>query len=495
MSYQLDWLERWNMYSPAQTALVDGESGQSLSYGELFVRAKKGAAYLQRRFLVQSGDRVAVLATNDLAYVILFFACQRLGATLVPINYRLTATEVDHILDDCEPRLVVFDQAFEAALSNRGEPRIGLSGDSHFSGELLREAGEVKEFAGSEECAAMILYTSGTTGRPKGAVLSHRMLFWNSVNTTMRLNLTQADRAVIFAPLFHTGGWNVLLTPFLHRGAQIILTKKFDADQVLCLSEKYRCTILFGVPTTIEMMGRSTVFDRVDLQSVRYAIVGGEPMPLEEIRRWNAREIPIRQGYGLTEFGPNVFSLNEEHAETKIGSIGFPNFYIEAKVVNRLGTEVADDEIGELILRGPMCMSGYWKNSEATMATMRDGWLFTGDLVKRDCNGFYYVVGRLKDMFISGGENVYPVEVENTIRQLEGVREVAVIGVPDRQWGESGQAFVVPQRTDLSESDILAHCQKHLAKFKIPKKIRFLESLPKGDSGKVIKRNLVELVK
>ncbi|MFN8944674.1 MAG: AMP-binding protein, partial [Pseudobdellovibrionaceae bacterium] len=347
----------------------------------------------------------------------------------------------------------------------------------------------------TQDTPVMILYTSGTTGFPKGAVLSHGMLFWNAVNTSLRLNISQDDCAVIFLPLFHTGGWNVLMTPFLHRGATIILTKKFEADQVLNLSEKHECTLLFGVPTTMDMMSRSASFPQIHLKKLRYAVVGGEPMPIDLIRTWANKGISIRQGYGLTEFGPNVFSLNEEDSIRKIGSIGFPNFYIDVKIMDEF-TEVKANEVGELWLRGPMCMLGYWKNEKATSETIVDGWLKTGDLVRKDEEGYVYVVGRKKEMYISGGENVYPAEVEKVLRSFPLIREAAVIGVQDEKWGEVGKAFIAleqpPEELNVKalEGKILEYCLANLAKFKVPKYIQFIDSLPKGESGKILKKEL-----
>jgi fatty-acyl-CoA synthase len=345
----------------------------------------------------------------------------------------------------------------------------------------------------------MILYTSGTSGAPKGALITPKMLHWNSLNTTMRLNISQHDIFVSFLPLFHTSGWNVLLTPFLHRGAKVVLTKKFDAERVLKLYQDERATIMFGVPTTMDMMARASGFRSVDLSSVRYAVVGGESMSLELIRIWQAKGVPIRQGFGLTEFGPNVFSLNEEDAVRKIGSIGFPNFYVETRVVNRAGNDVASGEVGELLLRGPVCTPGYWNNDGATTETIVDNWFHTGDLVRFDDEGFFYVAGRKKDMYISGGENVYPVEVELILSQHPDVHEVAVIGIPDAKWGEVGCAYVSllkPIKSALvreKSDELLAFCQNKLAKYKIPKEVRFCEELPKGDSGKIQKRRLKEM--
>lgn len=486
---ELDWLKRWNQYSPEKIALKDGETGRALTYSQLYRATLTKAEELRAQYGVKKSDRVAVIANNDLNYVVLFFATQRLGAILVPVNFRLTYREVEHIVNDSEPTLLVYQDAFADLAAQLFENKK-VTQKALLSSRIPSDGLFDENFLGSPSDPVMILYTSGTTGSPKGAVLTHEMIFWNSINTTMRLNLSQNDCTVIFLPFFHTGGWNVLTTPTLHRGGTIVLLKKFDADKILELSANEKATILFGVPTTMDMMARSALFAKTDLSTIRYAICGGEPMPLPLIKTWAEKGIPVRQGYGLTEFGPNVFSLNEEDALRKIGSIGFPNFYIDIRVVDNDGNDVATNEVGELVLKGPMCMAGYWRNEKATKETIKDGWLHTGDLVRRDEEGFVYVVGRKKDMFISGGENVYPPELEQVIRTLPGVREVAVIGVPDEKWGEVGKAFIVKDKADLSIDELQDYCLKNLAKFKIPKYFVFLNELPKGDSGKILKRNL-----
>lgn len=493
---ELDWLKRWNLYSPKNIAIKDGETGREFSYSSLFALANRGSHLLQEKYGLCKGDRVAVLATNELEYVILFFSLQRLGAVMVPVNHRLTQREVDHIVTDASPKLIVFEESFRGLAENlpakMGIAKLLLTGPSSFASELEKQGDREHPFLATEADPVMILYTSGTTGAPKGAVLTHSVLFWNSINTTFRLNISQNDCTVSFLPFFHTGGWNVLTTPFLHRGAKVVFLKKFDADQILTLSESEKSTVLFGVPTTLDMMARSEKFKKVDLSQVRYAIVGGEPMPVELIKIWSQKGIPVRQGFGMTEFGPSVFSLNEEDSIRKIGSIGFPNFYIDAKVVDNEHKELGPDQVGELVLKGPVCMQGYWNNEKATQETIRGEWFYTGDLVRRDGEGFYYVVGRKKDMFISGGENVYPPEVEQVLRSHPEVLEAAVVGIPDSKWGEVGKAFVVA-RSAVSVEDLQAYCTKNLAKFKIPKQFSFLPSLPKGDSGKVLKRKLLEL--
>lgn len=489
----MDWLAKWRHYSPQRIAMQDGQTGEQITYKEFYERSCRGAVFLKNRFHLKPGDRAAVLAMNDLSYVVLFFALQRLGVILVPINHRLTAREITHIIGDCQPQLIVHDAEFLPALesSTHSASRLLLTGDSSFHAAITDKAplSDIP-FSGEFDSTAMIIYTSGTTGAPKGAMITNKMIFWNSLNTTLRLNVSQTDCAVIFLPFFHTGAWHVLTTPFFHRGAKIVFLNKFDAEKVLQLSQSERATLIFGVPTTMDMMAQHPLFPKVDLSSVRYAVVGGEPMPLPLIEKWHAKGTPIRQGYGLTEFGPNVFSLNEEDAIRKIGSIGFANFYVQTRIVNESGDEVPPYEVGELWLKGPMCTSGYWNNAEATRKTIQDGWLATGDLAYKDEEGYHYIAGRKKDMYKSGGENVYPAEIEQVLQKHPDVREVAVIGVRDDKWGEVGKAFIVRKQGAVAESQLRDHCLQNLAKFKIPKYFEFIEALPKGDSGKILKRAL-----
>jgi fatty-acyl-CoA synthase len=499
----MDWLERWATYSPAAIAFQDADSDARYTYSEIYHLSCVLASHLRETYGISRGDRVAILSFNELEYVALFFACQRLGAMIVPVNFRLAAPEVDHVLRDSEPKLLVLQESFlatfkllknapanvwflDGAKSVRDFTRTRLA-EFHSSGLRVDRA-----FVGDFDDACMILYTSGTTGLPKGALITNKMLHWNSLNTGLRLNLQQHDVALGFLPFFHTSGWNVLVTPFVHRGARTILMRKFDPDRVLELSEREGVTVIFGVPTIMEMMARSPRFESCNLTRARYAIVGGEPMPIELIRTWQKKGIPIRQGYGLTEFGPGVFSLNEEDAIRKIGSIGFPNFYVEARVVGPSRREVGVDQIGELVLRGDVCSPGYWRNEAATAAAIRDGWFHTGDLVRRDSEGYYYVAGRKKEMFISGGENVYPVEIERLLSTHPAIREVAVVGVPDAKWGEVGKAVIsLKAGSMLSEQDVTQFCLQGLAKYKVPKQIQFMDDLPKGDSGKILKRALL----
>lgn len=494
-----DWLGHWARKTPEREALVDAERGQRLTYGACDAAARHVAAWLANDLHVSVGDRVACLALNGYEIVILFFATQRLGAILVPLNYRLAPPELDQVLADAEPRIVFATKELAGKLAGLAScaalPIESLDHGPHSVRSLVNNS-EVppptlpwRAPTCSDPC--MILYTSGTTGRPKGVIVTFGMIYWNSVNTALRIELTASDATVGFLPFFHTGAWNVLLTPLLHHGGRVVLLPRFDPEAVLRLVAAERTSILFGVPTTMAAMAETTAFATVDLSSVRFALVGGEAMPEPLIHIWEAKGIAIRQGYGLTEFGPNVFSLPASDSIRKIGSIGLPNHYCEARILHDDRAACSTDEVGELVLRGPVATPGYWRQPEATAALLHDGWCHTGDLVRRDAEGYYYVVGRKKEMYISGGENVYPAEIERVLRTMPGIRDAAVIGIADGKWGEVGCAFLVKSNSaEMKAERVLAYCRNHLAGYKIPRRVVFVDELPKGDNGKILKRSL-----
>jgi fatty-acyl-CoA synthase len=320
------------------------------------------------------------------------------------------------------------------------------------------------------------------------------MLFWNSINTELRLNITSQDVSLNCAPPFHTGGWNVLLTPFIHHGAYTLLIKSFDPDLVLEMLDLEHATIWWAVPTMLKMMAESPVFEKVKLSRLRYLIVGGEAMPVPLIEKWHEKGVLIRQGYGLTEVGPNVTSLDHQDATRKKGSIGTLNFYYDAKLVDANNQEVAVGETGEFILSGPTVTPGYWRNEAETKNAIRDGWFHTGDLMIKDKDGFYFVVDRIKNMYISGGENVYPAEVEHVISRHPAVNDVAIVGVPDEKWGETGKAYIVLEEGNTTtKQEIIDYCIQKLAKYKVPKHIAFMDELPQNDAGKIDRKKLKKL--
>jgi len=489
--HRTDWLERNALYTPDAPALVWAPTGRSYTYAELHRAGERLAVGLADRFGLSAGDRIAVLAENTLEHVLLFCAAQKAGYVLVPLNYRLAESELQYLVSDSEPH-VLFASADHMDTAEGLETGAPVAPLEEVETVIESASGTTGDDGPDMEDPLMILYTSGTTGRPKGTIIPHKMLFWNSVNTELRLSITGKDRSFNAAPFYHTGGWNVLLIPFLHHGATTYLFPSFDAGAILRTCEDEDLTILWGVPTMLKMMADHEAFDEVTLDSIRYAVVGGEAMPEPLIRTWQDKGVPIRQGFGMTEVGVNCFSLPERDALRKIGSIGVPNFYVDAKVVDEEGDEVSPNTTGELLMRGPVVTPGYWRKPEATdEAIDEDGWFHTGDLVTVDAEGYFYVVGRKHDMFISGGENVYPTEIESALYEHEKVDEAAVIGVPDDEWGEVGAAFVVPDST-LSPEAVTEHCRERLAGYKVPTHVRLLDDLPLGDSGKVDKAALRE---
>ena len=492
--YNLDWIGKWAVYSPHKIALKDYASKQELTYRQLNDDALKLADILKSEYGLAKSDRLMVIAEHSALYVTLFSVAQKTGIILVPVNYRLSAKEINYLISNCSPKLVLFELQFQELVK---QTAAGSEAAVLDTGKLTNQVKnrvyktDIPNTAIDFDDPLFILYTSGTTGFPKGALYTHRMLFWNSVNTALSLDVVSDDLTINCMPAFHTGGWNVLITPLLHKGATIGMMNRFDADMVLDLLEKEKATIYWGVPTTLKMMLDSPKFEKADLSTIRYFLSGGEALPVESINQWHRKGIKIRQGYGLTEVGPNITSLHHNDAERKIGSIGRPNFYVESRLVNEDGQEVRSGEIGEFCLGGPLVTPGYWNNPEATRDAIIDGWFHTGDLMKQDEEGYLYVVDRRKSMFISGGENVYPAEVERVLLTHPAVSEAAVIGVKDEKWGEVVKAFVVIKAKNMPEAGELKNfCIEHLAKYKVPKYFEFISDLPKNDTGKINKKAL-----
>lgn len=486
MNYN-NWLAKRERYAPDKEAVIDTVSGHRYTHGELNQKANRLAAYLQNEHQLNAGDRLAVISKNNVEYVILFFACAKIGVVLAPLNYRLPQAGLQELIDDCDPHAVIFSEEFSFVEDESDE---SLSFEE-LSKQMNSYQGDPELYEAGPDDIAMILYTSGTTGKSKGAMISWRQIHWNSINTEISLELTGQDCAFVNTPFYHTGGWHVLLTPLIHHGGKLVLQPEFDAAQCNELIEKEGITILFGIPTMLRMMMEESNFDDLDASSVRFAICGGESCPIPIINRYKEKGIPIRQGYGLTEAGPNCYSLPAEDAIRKKGSVGFPNFHIGVKIVDDNNQEVSQGEVGELLMKGPHVFAGYWQNQEATDEAIDDGWVHTGDLFRCDEDGYYYMVGRKKEMYISGGENVYPVQVEKVIYEHQLVAQVAVIGVPDEQWGEAGCAFVVlKENAQLTEQELKEYCRDYLAGYQIPKHVIFRDSLPIGDSNKIQKRDL-----
>ena len=490
--------------TPNRIGLVDDSSGERHTYAELETRANRLANTLAAQG-VQKGDRVAVLAHNHIAYIDLLFGLAKIGAILAPLNWRLAPPELIYILQDNQPKVLLCGPEFVATTADLAEALegvtiIGLEGAGLERGwppyeSLLAQAAAHAPAAPelSSEDIACILYTSGTTGRPKGAMLPYRQLLWNAINTAASWGLTQDDIAPIFTPLFHAGGLFIFLTPLVLTGGRLILTRDFDPDDSLRLIDAEGCTVVLGVPTLFQMWRASPVYPQANFESVRFFISGGSACPPQLMQAWRAEKgVAFRQGYGLTEVGVNCFSMSDAEAVERAGSVGKPIFFSRARLVDpQSGREVGPDVPGELLLAGPHVCAGYWRQPEATAEALRDGWFHTGDMARRDADGYYTIIGRYKDMLKSGGENVYAAEVEAVVRAHPDVADCALIGIPDPIWDEVGLMVVALEGGKLADEEALrALCAQNLARFKIPKKFVFVETLPYSPYGKVVKAEL-----
>jgi fatty-acyl-CoA synthase len=454
---------------------IDSDSGL-VTYAELDRRSEELAAALLARGLAR-GDRVATLTANSPEHVVVFFACAKAGLCLLPLNWRLAPAELGYMLGDAEPALFLAAPeraALAAATGFPYEPLSDTSSARHSTGPIETGAGE--------DDALLLVYTSGTTGRPKGALLTQANCFWTNLSFDLVAGVGGDDVVLQVLPQYHVGGWNVQAVLAWWKGARVVLEAAFDPSRCLRLIEEKRITTMMGVPATYLFMAQDPAFETADLSSLRTAVVGGAPMPVKLLETWRRRGVSIVQGYGLTEAAPNVLCLPPEEAVRRAGSAGKPYPLVDVRL--------APD--GELQVRGPNVFAGYWRNPEATRDVFtEDGWLRTGDIAERDDEGFYRIRGRLKDMYISGGENVYPAEVENVLAAHPAVADAAVVGVPDDHWGEAGVAFVV-LAAEAGEEELIAHCRGRLAAFKVPRAVRFLDVLPRSAMNKVLKTELAD---
>jgi fatty-acyl-CoA synthase len=491
--------------TPDKLALVFTATGERFTYSQLNERAVRCAQLWLQILQLQKGDRVGVLAQNCVEYVEAFSAAGKTGVILVPLNTRLTANELEAIVRDSGMRALMYEYQYAGTvaamkLNVRVEKYVVLDGANH-TGDIdyheVARGMDISEWVPvrcQPEDIYCLLYTSGTTGTPKGVMLSHRMVLWNAYNTALGWQLREDDVSPIFTPLYHAGGLGVFLTSLFAIGGTVVLHKGFDATEVWTTIEAERCSVVMGVPTIYRMLMDAPEFGTVKLASVRWFISGGAPLPLYLIDAYQRRGLTFKQGYGLTEVGVNCFAMTEAESRWKLGSIGKPLMFTEMRLADGNGSDVGVNEVGELLIRGPHVCSGYWNNPTATAASLDgEGWFHTGDLARRDEDGFYYIAGRAKDMLISGGVNIYPAEIEAALLLHEGIQDAAVVGVPHETWGEVGIAFIVlrPDRT-VSATELGEYLMKGLAKYKVPREFIFVETLPRTAYGKVVKRELQE---
>lgn len=491
----LDWISKWANYCPDKVAVVDLDTDVEYSYKELHRYSFAITQLLGNQY--KEGDRIAVLAEQSAFMVAVFSACQRQGIILVPINYRLCPEEISKLLTDCDPSLVIFSESFEEKLILAKDYFRCIS-QIDFVDELCRVAIPSdfmkSQFLIKENLPVFLFYTSGTTQKPKGVLYTNKMLFWNSLNTTMQLELTSLDKTINILPPYHTSGWNIFVTPLLHNGGTIGMLKKFESCDVLLALEKSRSTVFICLPTILQMISKDSNFEKTDLSALRYIITGGEFISKEAIEFWqNEKKVFIRPGYGLTEAGPSITSLHQDMVFTKADSIGKANFYVEIDIRDYQGRTVEDYITGELCIKGPIVTSGYWNNSVATNNQLKHGWFYTGDLAYRDEEGYYFLKGRKDDMYISGGENIFPQEIEQIINQHPDVEKAVILPVDHDVWGKTGAAFIKTSNHELTDQDVKGFLKDKLAKYKFPKQYFFIADFPTTSVGKISRKELYKL--
>ncbi|MGW5720075.1 acyl-CoA synthetase [Amycolatopsis sp. NPDC003865] len=488
------WPARRARISPGRTALV--QPGRTRTYAGLAERVERLAGALAR-LGVRRGDRVAYLGVNDVTVFETLFATARLGALFVPLNYRLSPTEIRYMLDDSGASVLVHSPDTDALLTGplpetlrhvvATDPASCPAGGLDYEAEAAA-AGDPPSPGVRLEDPCLLLYTSGTTGRPKAAVLTHGNLTWNTVNQLAHLDVLGTDKALCIAPLFHCVGLGQITLPTLFKGGSVEPVAKFDPGTILGRIGEAGITSFSAVPTMLELLCRHEDWERTDLSSLTCVLYGGSPVAERVARAWLDRGVKLLQGYGMTEASPGVSMATHEGTLDHPVAAGVPHFFTD---VAGLGPGLAPEPLSgtpaELLVRGPHVFGGYWNRPDESKASfVDDDWFRTGDVVKVDDDGWAHVVDRVKDMIISGGENVYPAEIEAVAVRLDAVGDCAVVGVPDARWGEVGAAFVVRRAgAELDEATFRGHLEQHLARYKIPKHIQFTDALPRNATGKI----------
>ncbi len=499
----LHTLGRWTSdrarATPDRVAVDD--RGVCITYAELDRRATALAAAFVDAGL-PLGSRVATITGNSADHVVVFFACAKAGLVLVPLSWRLSPRELAEQLHVAEPAILLVEDEFRTlarSVTSRLAHTIPTTGLGSQGIEvevpaLLTEVASQWRRAVGDDDPLLIIFTSGTTGAARGAVLTHSNCFWTNLSLSRIAEITSRDVVLAMMPEYHVGGWNIQPLLAWWQGATVVLERTFDPARVLHLIAERGITTMMGVPTNYLFLSQHPDFERANLSTLRHAIVGGAPMPAPLLRTWHARGVALTQGYGLTEASPNVLCLADEDARRRAGSAGKPYPHVDVALADPVTGELLTGAArGELLVRGPGVFAGYFRDPEATRLAIRDGWLHTGDVVDRDADGFYTIVDRLGDIYISGGESIAPAEVESVLAQHPAVADVAVVGVENERWGEVGVAWIVLHRgTTTDDEDLRAHASHNLARFKVPQEFRIVKAIPRSSSSKVLRRHLLK---
>lgn len=506
-----DLIGRTAMLNPNREALVDLDTGMHYSSGHLNDRANRLANYLAEQLDIQKGDRVAILSRNRVEMLDVLFACGKCGAIFVPYNVRLTPGELAQLIEKEEPKVLFYEDVFDSVIrklkSQLSTLKYYISFDeakSHkevvytemvsYSNNFPRKCQEL----GLEDIY-LLIHTGGTTGLPKGAMISHRAVLYNQLNNVLDWGLDSDKTFHLLLPLFHTGGLNLLTLPILSVGGRVLINRTFDSALTLKVISDYKPNYVFGAATIFRMLADHPEFGNSDWSSVEWVMSGAAPTPVQLMEKYWGKGIKMCLGYGLTEGGPTniatpVRFMTFDQIKEKHASVGKPFYFTTAKVVDPDGNEVKDGEVGEVIFTGPQIFSGYWRNEEETRKTLRDGWVYTGDMVQKDEDGFYTIVGRKKNMFISGGENVFPPEIETVLYQIPEIHECCVIGVTDEKWGEVGKVVVsLRSGQTLTKEKVITFLKTKLAPYKVPRYVVFVQEVPKNSVGKIIAQEVTRV--
>lgn len=495
-----NWIARHANINPNMLILIDGKSEGRFTYKSFNERTDKVAAFFRNEFTVEKGDRIGIISWNRIEMLDALFAAAKLGSIFVPINTRYTSREIEEYLSSFKPKVLIYEEEFTDKVGKFKDKtaikhymhigKYGVQNSINFEDARRYSAKLDKPELVDLEDAFMILQTGGTTGTPKGSIVTYRMMFWNAMATVRDL-IVPGEVTVTCVPLFHIGGYTYTI-PLLIWGGTNILMHRWDPEKLIDWIEKERVSFQFLVPAQLKMLIESPRFKTADLSSVRWFTSGGAALTREIVEPLLKKGVIMKQGFGLTEVGPGVFALDPKDALRKIGSIGKPNLLIDVRVVDDEGRDVASNEQGELLIRAPSLFGGYWKNPEETVKAVEGGWFHTGDIVKYDEEGFFYIVGRKKRVIRSGSESIYPEEIEKVLTSHPKVEEAIVIGVPDEKWGEVPKALIVVKRGEsLNKEEIVNYCLGRLAKYKVPKSIEFIKSIPKTPAGKISRSELI----
>ena len=472
--------------------------GREMTYQEFYEKTCRLASYFKEKGYTND-DIIALFLPNSDSFLIAYYACQMAGLPVLPINTKLAPPEVEFILKHSEAKALIYDTRLQSSLQNihldTFQNVLTLGGEDSFERIINKPKPNFDAPSLNSEDTAVIFYTSGTTGRPKGVMLSVRNVEAIAEIWANSLKLSHTDRMHIVTPLFHCAASHCFSIPTIQRGGTVIIEEAFSPIDTIMTMEKEKVTIFFGVPAIYSTLLNTPSMKEADLSHLRLFAYGAAPMPYELVKQLKNSypHVKLQNLYGQTENSPGATTLMDEFALEKIGSVGQPLPHTELRVVDSSGRDVTPGEVGEILVKGPQVMKGYLKNKQATDAALKDGWLYSGDLGKLDEDGLLYIVDRKKDMLIRGGENVYPVEVEEVLYQMEEILEAAVVGIPHETYGEVPKAYVVlKEGKHLSEEQIIQYCKRNLAKYKVPMNITFINELPRNASGKVLKHTLRE---